>query len=197
MDRELKIAVSIFLVFLIYGLTSFFQSGTFATPIFLNQIILLIVAVLFYFINREKERSVLLLLYIPVMLYSCLIDDFTVHYISSKFNSNLLVDLSENFWVSIGFIVIHFLFWYSVTLISKKDKDNSIVSVLQFTLLTATLILFFQPYYQILRDVFFVLFGLLFIYGVNKKGRENDPVFSVLSYQLLLLILLEGMEYFL
>ena len=197
MDRELKISIAVFLTFLIYGLTSFFQSGIFAVPVFLNQLVLLFLAILFYALNIRLKASIVLLIFVFIQLYACLVDGFTVSFLAQKFSSNLLIELSENLYLNIGFIVVYFSFWYTMIFMTGAIHKKIGLLLLQMIFLTATVLLFFFPEWSLLRDAVFLIFGLLFIYGINQSTEDKYKVFSVLTYQILLLILLESMEYFL
>ncbi|MBK9592615.1 MAG: hypothetical protein IPO32_14335 [Crocinitomicaceae bacterium] len=61
MERELKIVVLVFLTYLIFGLTSFFQTGSLITPIFLTKVILVILALIFLLMNLKEQNHWILL----------------------------------------------------------------------------------------------------------------------------------------
>lgn len=197
MDRELKIVISTFLVFFIYGLTSFFSSGSFATPVFLNQLILLGIAVLFYVLNTSKKESYFLLIYVIVQAYSCLIDGFTVEFLSQKMNNNFLADLNEQYWFNYSFMVVFFTFWIVLIWKGVKVHELKAIGALQVALLVSVLVVFFISDFSWLRDVLFMSLVVTWIFSINKLAKSKHEAFTILSYQFLLLILLEGMEYLL
>ncbi|MEX1003484.1 MAG: hypothetical protein WDZ35_15300 [Crocinitomicaceae bacterium] len=196
MERELKIIILIFLVFFIFGLTSLVDSGHFVTPIFLNQLVLLAVAILFYALNFRTPGAFILLIYIPVLLMSALMDGFTTAYLAQKWNLPQLIGLREMFWFSLFYLLIYFGFFFTILLITYNNIRSTWLLLVGALLLSTTITLLFVPGAEMIRDFSFFSFLLFFILMVNRKSEQNKQGMTVLSYQLLLLFLLEGMEYF-
>lgn len=197
MDKELKIVVSVFLVFAIYGLTSFFQSGIFATPVFLNQLVLLVVAITFYLLNSKQTQGLILLAYVGVQVYTCLIDGFTVSYLAQKFESNSIIELSDNIIFNIGFILVFAVFWIFAIYKTWTINKSIVFTLLQLSSLILGLCFFFFFDLHLIGNLLFMFFTILWIWSHNKNQEKEHHVLNVLSYQLLLMVLLEGMEYFL
>jgi hypothetical protein len=197
MDRELKIVVSIFLIFLIYGLTALFSGGSFATPVFINQLVLLLISVVFYVMNMKEKGAVILLFFSVLQLFMTIIDDFTVGYLSQKLELNFLYELSSSLGFNLIVMLVYFGFYYFLAGYAFKTHQSKSLLVLKIMLLSSAIGLFFIPHLSLFRDLSFFAFILLFVISVNRFSREENKVLSVVSYQMLLLFLLEGMEYFL
>ena len=197
MDKELKIVVSIFLIFLIFGLVSLSTSGTFATPVFLKHFLYLPLAILFYGINFKQKQSWLLLVYIPITLLSLLIDDFSVGLITEKYHTNWLFELTSTQAFSLIFIIGYFGFFFLISylfFLSYKKAEMLIASII---LLIAVISCLFISEYVIASGPLFLLFLGIQIFSLNRFSTKESTAQKVLSYQFLLIILMQSMEYFL
>lgn len=197
MDKELKIAVTIFLIFFVFGLASFINQGSFASPVFLNQFVFLFCAVLFLAFNVNKLDSILLWIYLIPVTLSFLIDHFTMGYLAEKFQNNGLLELTQTDTFSIVFLFGYFgsFLYFSVRTFSLHKRI--IILLAQLILLLSTPVLMIFTTFSIDQDMSFHLFLILSIFIINRFNTANSKGFAVLSYQFLLLLLLEGLEYFL
>ena len=94
MERELKIVFSVFLVFFIYALTSYFNSGTFLVPFPFGKMTLVIVALILAVINLNAGKEYLLWLYFLASLVFALTDEFTLLFLDQCFNTTYFDELS-------------------------------------------------------------------------------------------------------
>lgn len=195
MDKELKIVVSIFLVYFIFGLGSFFNSGSFITPIFLNQLTLLIVAAAFFFMNLKLKHSIILCTYLIIEILSTFIDGFSANYLAQKMNLPFILKINQSFSFAIFYLFIFFGFFIFITLYLYRFSRMKWVLISQLLLIATTLFLFSIDGYSWLRDTFFFVFLLGFYLVVNRFLKENNQLLSLMSYQFLLLFLLESLEY--
>ena len=196
MQRELKIVVLVFLIFLIFGITSLLQSGQFVTPIFLNRFAFFIVAVLFYLLNRKSEGSSLLLVYVFVTGLFVLIDSFSVNYLSQKTGFTALLWLREQWLFQLLFLIGYFGFFGVISVLIYRKSRQLLLTLLNGVLLLSAVVLLFIPGFEMLRDTCFLLYLTVLIILINRKQEQLNTGFTVLSYQFLLLFLLEGVEYF-
>lgn len=196
MDKELKIVVSIFLLFFIYGLGSVYYSGSFVTFYFLNQLVLLVVAILFIIMNWKTPAKFLLLLYAFAQLLLCLIDGFTIGFLASKYQMEFLIPIHESNVLSIVFLIYYFGFFLFLSIYSLRVHQLRVIVLSQAALIASTIIFFYVPDLTWIRDLSFALFVLLFVLGNHRFMKQNSHVLQVVSYQLILLVLLEGFEYF-
>jgi hypothetical protein len=196
MERELKISVSIFLVFFIFGLTSYFNSGSFATPVFMQHFIYVPLAVLFYLMNLKSKHSFILLIYAAVCMLAFLLDEFSQQYLANKMENNVLYDVTQSASFSIIFLIIYFGFFvFQMFYLLNKTKQYVIFS-LQIILLVFTI-------YAISHEDLFFYSGMLFsahlilyVFAANKFMKSDSKVVSVLSAQFTLLFLLQICQYF-
>lgn len=195
MEREFKIVISIFLFFLIYGLSSFFSTGDFVSPIFLNQIILFIVAVVFYFMNRSIHESWLLIIYIPVILSACAMDVFTMSLLSKITDNPWFVEFQKSIELSWVYLIVFFGFMFFIAVFSFRKHHQILILILNILLLTATVILIFIPESQVDPTIPFFMFIILLFFTSNRILNSESKVLTVLSNHLLLVCFLEGLEY--
>lgn len=195
MSRELKIVISIFLVFLIYGISSFFSLGAFVTPFFLDKFILLGVAVLFAILNYRLKNSYLLFLYIPAMLAFAMRDEFTIGYLSEKYRSDFLIkNFNEPFYL-ISTIGYFFGFYFvSVFHFYKVTNKRYLSAFLLFLILASVVFTGTEIHYA--PDITMGLF-LLSFFLIVQWIKKDLPVLETLTSQFLLLFLLTSFEYFL
>ena len=197
MDKELKIAVTIFLVFLVFGIASFFNLGSFATPVFMNQFIFVIVAVSFFIMNLKAPNSWVLAIYIIICFFGLVIDEFSMGYLAEKYKNNVFLELSRSTTFSISFLVVYFGFYVFSTILLFSNTKNKGILFIQLLLIIATIFCLGLNDLPYLSPVLFSLFLLTYIYSVNSLLTRDDKVLSVLSYQYFLFLVLEGLEYFL
>jgi hypothetical protein len=194
MDRELKIVVSVFLLFIIYGLSSFFSLGAFVTPYFFSKLILVIVSLLFFLLNFRVKQSYFLFFAFITMVCLALIDDFTVNFISERFQLDFLLPFVNSlgfayfsFGVFVGFYALAMVIFHQA--IQKKWLSISLI-----LLFMATILLFIVkvPY---LQEIIFGTYLLIFFIAVNRFNLLEKNVLTSLSSLFLLQFLLEIFKY--
>jgi hypothetical protein len=195
MDKELKIVISIFLVYFIFGIGSFFNSGSFTTPIFLNQLTLVAVAAAFFVMNIRLKHSILLCIFFIIQLISTFIDGFSANYLAQKFDLPIILRINESISFAIFYLIIYFGFFIFITLYLYRFSKVKWGVFSQLLLIAITLLLFSIEGYSWLRDIFFFIYLLNFYTVVNRFLKKNNQLLAVLSYQFLLLFLLESLEY--
>jgi hypothetical protein len=195
MDREFKIVSSIFMLFLIFGLQSVYYNGSFVTPIFLNQLVLLFVSVVFFIMNRHELGNWILGVYIFIQLLSCLVDGFTIGFVTSKVGGDFLLDIYKSDWISYVFLICYFAFMFFIVAYTYRIHKLKIVLGIKILLLLATLLFFFIPEFSIVRDVVFLCFLFFYFVSINRIIPNERKVISVMANQFLLIFFLEGLEY--
>lgn len=194
MERELKIVLTVFLTYLIFGLTSYFQTGSLITPIFLTKIILVVLAFVFLLLNLRQQQFWILIYCLLAFISYAMTDDFVLGYLSQKI-AGLEEIFAENTglsWLAFG---IFFSFLFTSVAFLWFKKKNTLISVLLFADLIFCLSLFFFDsgwVQEISIKVFFITF---FMVGQNDSDVKNKTL-RVLSYLFFSLVLLESFEYF-
>ncbi len=197
MDKELKIAITIFLIFFVFGIASYLNQGSFASPVFMNQFVFLGTAILFLVINLKVKDVIVLWLYLSSCVMSFLIDHFTMGYLAEKMQNNWLLDLTQSTTFSVLFLVIYFGVFIIISFYFLRIHKKVLAFIVQLILLLITVIFMLFTQNSIDQDVCFHLFLILSILLINRLNINASKGFAVLSYQFLLLFLLESLEYFL
>lgn len=196
MDRELKIVSTVFLVFLIYGFVNVANSGSFAVPVFWFQLSILFVSIAVLVLNWKRPLNFMLLAYVVAQVLLCLVDGYTVNYLATKGNPELWIALSNSMAVNWLFIICYFGFmaFFSVRLLVISSKKG--VFTVPLVLLLGVCVFFFLPEQALIRDVLFMAYLALNILIINRLLKPEDRFSQLMSYQFLLLFLLESLEYF-
>lgn len=197
MDKELKIAIILFLIFLVFGLASYFNQGSFASPVFLNQFVFVSVALIFLLLNLKSKDALVLWLYLIPCSLSFLLDHFTMGYLAEKFQNNTLLDFTQSSAFSIVFLIGYFGVFTLLTAYFFKLHKKVFITVIQLIILFLTVFFLLFTDNSIDQDLSFHLYLILNIVLINQFNTSNSKGLAVLSYQFLLLFLLEGLEYFL
>ncbi|MBN4071461.1 hypothetical protein JYT72_03005 [Crocinitomix catalasitica] len=194
MERELKIVVRVGLVFFIFGLTQFFTTRAFITPIFLNYLIAGALSIVFYVMNINKEHSYLLLMYAVGLIFFSFGDDMTFSIIQEFIGSDSLDSMLETEWFVIPIFTLFYgsMLWGIV--LFYRYKRNLGISLLMSALLIACVSIYPLGWPGI---QFFLItsFFILFFIQAQKLQSSEQAVLRVLSSQYLLLILLDGYKY--
>jgi hypothetical protein len=196
MYRELKIVVSVFLLFIIYGLSSFFSLGAFVTPYFFSKLILVIVSLLFFLLNFRVKKSYFLFFAFINMVCFALIDDFTVQFLSERFQLAFLLPFVNSlgfayfsFGVFVGFYSLAMVFFHQAI-----QKKWLIISLILLFMATILLFIVKVPY---LQEIIFGTYLLVFFIAVNRFNLLEKNVLTILSSLFLLQFLLEIFKYLL
>ncbi len=194
MYRELKIVISVFLLFIIYGLSSFFSLGAFVTPYFFGKLILVIVSILFLLLNLRVKQSYFLLFASITMVCLALIDDFTVQFISERFRLAFLLPFVD----SLGFAYLSFAIFvgfYSASIVLfHKTLQKKWLTFSLIGLFMATILLFVVKVAH-LQEIIFGIYLLIFFVAVNRFNLLEKNILSIISSLFLLQFLLEIFKY--
>jgi hypothetical protein len=194
MERELKIVVLVFLTYLIFGLTSFFQTGSLITPIFLTKIILVILTLIFLWMNRKEQNNWILFFALIGFTAFAFTDDFVITYLSQKITGleKLFTETDLLNWLS--FCLFFGFLFYSVLFFWLKKK-NKAISVFLFFDLIFCLLLFFTDLDWV-QEISIKVFFLTFFIASQSDFEVKNKTLRVLSYLFFGLVLLESFEYF-
>ena len=195
MDKELKIAVTIFLTFLVFGFASYINLGSFVTPFFINQFVFVLVAVLFYLMNYKAVHAPWLLGYVFICLLSFAVDEFSMGYLAQKYENNNFIHFSRSTAFSITFLILNFGFYIGLSAYLFKFTKVKWLLVLQIALVLFTVLGLFLNDLPFLGSIIFSIYLISFIVAVNRLLPTENKVLSVLTYQFLLYLVLEGLEY--
>ena len=195
MEKELKIVFSVFLVFFIYALTTFFNSGSFLAPFFFAKLTLVIVSLIFAFININTPKQFLLWFYVIATALFAITDENTIGFLNFFFNSTFFDDLSH----SMLFLAISFIFYFcfhftAIFLFYFSSKKKSVSFALVVLLATSLLMFFFTEFF--LATISISIFFFLFFIVAQRDSELKNKTLRVISYQYLLLVLLGTFEYF-
>lgn len=194
MEKELKIVVSVFLFYFIFGFTQVFKTQAFITPVFLTSFILIICALLFWFMNLKESRAFLLILMVGVQFSWAFSDSFFIAFVEYYFPMAGEIIKSKIAGI-ISLSVFYLMNLFSVlTLFNLKDKKITPLIFLLTPLILSVLLIFSA------EPVFFkfsvILFSLAFFFFGQTGSAVETKTLRVVSYQYLLLGLLQCFEYF-
>ncbi|MBK9191149.1 MAG: hypothetical protein IPM77_06320 [Crocinitomicaceae bacterium] len=184
-----------FPVLFIFGLTQIFKTQAFITPVFLTSFMLLFCSLLFWLMNLKEQRAWLLIIMVGIQLSWAFSDVFfTVfisHYLPSAtdlINSKLIGIIS----LSVFYLLTAFAVY---TLFILKDKNKIPFSVLTILLILSVFLVFTdQP---VIFKLSVILFSLTYFFFGQTGSAMETKTLRVVSYQFLLLGLLQCFEYFL
>src|SRR5688572_19613773 len=114
MERELKIVLSVFLVYLMYGITSLFDTQVLVTPVFLTSPIFVILAGIFAITNRKEKNSYILLLYLIAFICFALVDDFVIGFLTRFLGTGVFDILTLPGFGLFAFVVFFSFLLFSV-----------------------------------------------------------------------------------
>jgi hypothetical protein len=194
MERELKIVVIVFLTYLIFGLTTFFQTGSLITPIILTKIILVLLAFIFLLMNLKEQDYWILVYALFGFIAFASTDDFVISYLSKKIDGFELFFTETNFFNWLSFFVF-FSFLFAAILFFWIKKKNKSVSLFLLGDLLLCLFLFFTDLGWV-QEVSIKVFFLVFFVACQSDFDVKNKTLRVLSYLFLGLVLLESFEYF-
>jgi hypothetical protein len=194
MERELKIVVLVFLTYLIFGLTSFFQTGSLITPIFLTKVILVILALIFLLMNLKEQHYWILVYALIGFTAFAFTDDFVISYLSQKISGfeKLFTETDLFNWLSFA---LFFSFLFFAILFFWIKKKNKVISIFLFVDLIFCLSLFFTDLGWV-QEISIKVFFLTFFIASQSDFEVKNKTLRVLSYLFLGLFLLESFEYF-
>jgi hypothetical protein len=195
MERELKIILTIFLTYLIFGITTWFQTGSLITPIFLNKIILVCLSILFVGMNLKIPHLWILILYTFALLAYALTDDFIIGLLDRLLKSESALIFVQSDLIAVISFIIFFLFLFCSVYFFYRQTGSKIPSLLLLLILVSCLSLFFTSF-QILQEILIKLFFLIYFFIGQRDYTLNNKFLRLLSYQFLGLVLLESFEYF-
>lgn len=194
MYRELKIVVSVFLFFIVYGLSSFFSLGAFVTPYFFGKLILVIVSVLFFILNVRVKQSYFLLFALVTMICLALIDDFTVQFLAERFRwESLLPFVNSLFFAYLSFAIFLGFYLTSIVIFHKSIRRNWL-TLLLLVLFLATIVLFIVKV-NYLQEIIFGSFLLVYFIVVNRFNHIEKNVLSIIASLFFLQFLVEIFKY--
>lgn len=195
MERELKIVFSVFLVFFIFALTTFFNSGSFLAPFPFGKIVLVVVALILAIINLSADKEYMLWFYFLASLLFALTDEFTVLFLDHYFKTTYFDELSGSLFFLILSFILYFGFHFCALFLFYISTNQKLISLVLLILLIVSVFLIFTElafYGTICFSIFFLLY---FIVGQRDFELKNKTL-RVISYQYLLLVLLGSFEYF-
>lgn len=194
MERELRIVIIVFLTYLIFGLTTYFQSGSLIAPLILTKPILLILAMFFIVMNYSQKNKWLLIFYLFALTAYTMTDEFILSWLERDISPSFAQISRSTFFSWLTFLV------YFIFLIISAFYQNKILKKTSFLLLELILILgclcFLFTSLSLIQEIFIKGFFMMYIIGSNRDAGLNDKILRILSYQYLCLVLLESFEYF-
>ena len=130
MERELKIVLSCFLVYLMYGIASLVDTQVLVTPVFLTSSIFFILAVVFAITNRKNPHSYVLILYAIAFLLFALVDDFVIGFMTRLFGAPVYDFLTQHFFGFFAFLVFFGFLLFSVWFFYNQTRKKNIALAL-------------------------------------------------------------------
>jgi hypothetical protein len=193
MTRELKVVLTIFMVYFIYGLSSLFSLYDFVTPFFLAKITLVFVSSYFLLTHLKTAQWYVQLGFTLAMLLIALQDPF-VHYLFERWQWVSLPKLvSEEVWM-LSTLMAYYAFFYWVIYLYWHHFKAHVWTVAMLIILSLSITFRFNGL-LLLADLIFDLFLVLYFLLIVRKETEQKVIYSVLAAQFLLIVLLEIVKY--
>lgn len=209
MTTENKIVFSIFSVFLIYGIQSYFASGSFIVPIFLNKLFYLLASLLFCAASlissfkSKPKKSVqkshktyhISLVVLVVLNLSWVVGDTdSTNFITGTFHLYNIVHYFENFEVIITSFVC-FVLAVGYFFILLGNGFHHLFLRLVIVLLGITFVYFSVFEYGILNKLVLIGIGLFISLLLIMRELNSSKSIEVFSSWLKLIILLEALTF--
>ncbi|MBK7128998.1 MAG: hypothetical protein IPM74_03300 [Crocinitomicaceae bacterium] len=194
MERELRIVVIVFLTYLIFGLTTYFQSGSLIAPLILTKPILLILAMIFLVLNFSQRNKWLLIFYLFALTAYAITDEFILSWIERDVSS-AFAEISRSTFFSWLTFLVFFVFLIISVFYQYKILQKPFIFFLELILILACFCFLFTSL-SLVQEIFIKGFFILYIIASNLDAGLNDKILRVMSYQYLCLVLLESFEYF-
>lgn len=195
MERELRIVVIVFLTYLIFGISSWFSTGSLVTPVFLTKPVLLVVALVIWGINIREVKSWVLVYWITALICLALTDDFVLSWLYLRLGVDVMGDPEQSWWILLTTFVFFYSFLvFSVVFFARQVKVNWQIIFLAGCLFLS--LAFFLTQWSLAREISIQLFLTSYFIFSQRCSGLTDKVLRLISYQFLLLFLLESFEYF-
>lgn len=189
MGKEHKIAVSIALIFFIYGLSSWFSQGQFATPTFIKHFIYVPLSIVALVVHWRSTNKPIIIGFVSMSILGFIADGFTMNFLAQKLESNILYDLSMSPVFAILFLIGYF--GYFIFLAIYWMKLNRLAGwILLLSILIICCINLFT-HLEILNQWLFLITLLIFILTENRLNQTENKTLTVVSALLLLIFLIE------
>lgn len=194
MERELKIGITVFLVFLIYGLGTFFNSGSFVTLSLLNPIVLVILSMVFYFMNLKVRGSAYILTVAFAFILYALADPFTLEYLSLKLKLHDVIRFID----TVPFALISFILFFGILLLSVyrllSEIDKRGLVLLPFLLLLTVVAAFFAQHH-LLQTILMMAFFMSYFVIAQRNTPDDKSAARICSIIYFVFVLLESVEF--
>lgn len=195
MERELKIVLSAFLVFLIFGLSTLLNSGSFVTPYFLDKIILLVISLLFIALNSKKEGSWRIYL-LPIPIIGMMLGDaFYLYTLADYFENESISALYGSGLTMIVSLLMTFGYFIFV-IIDLFLRTGVTGWLLLFIFLTLASFFSLGTEYFFLPHISMSLFFVLHFVFVQRNSSLLLPVHEVQATFFFGIFLLTTFQYF-
>lgn len=194
MFRELKIVVSIILVFFIYGLSSFFTLGAFVTPFFFGKLILTILSFMFFLMNLKIKQNYLLFFCFLAMLSITVVDEFSIRLFAERFGFKSVLPFANNTVTIFTTFFIYFVFFFTAIFFLQKKLTNKWGVIALLALYLGSFYPIFIKMYS-LHTYIFSVFLLLYFILTFREGFPEKSVFNILSALFLLQFSLDFFKY--
>ena len=123
-------------------------------------------------------------------------DGFTVAYLTQKLEADVLIQLNESVEFGIAFLLVYFGFFLFLSFYAFKNHSSLPIFLAMVALIGGTVLSFFVEEMTDYINLIFSLYLIVFVVTIHRKLKQESVVLSIISYQAILLVLLEGLEYF-
>lgn len=194
MGKELRIAVLVFLVYFMYGVSSLFSLGDMVTPYFLNTIVFAIVSLVYLLMNWSLNGRFFLFIAFVVQIIGVLVDVVIMEQIAQRLNGNLLI----NFVNSKEFIYISLIGYFSGLLLLLIPFQRVVKSMVKTTVLASLIGAGFVCIllgFSFLSEMLLACFYLSYFIFIRLNSEKNTQTVEVISALFLLILLLNTFKY--
>jgi hypothetical protein len=194
MHKELKIVITIVLVYVVFGLNSLIVNGGFVTPFLYSKFILFGTSITFLLMNLRMQGIGWLVWSFLAYLSLTLVDEFSIGYLDQLFQTSAFDEMTGSKVFIYGALVCFYGFLFAQLIPFYTHLKHKASTVMLLCVLTVHLLLFVNGlaiYAYVVLNLY--LFGYFLIF--NRLFKGDKTVVDVLSAQGLGLMMLEFFKF--
>ncbi len=194
MDREQRVSLWAFLLFFIFGLSSYFSLGDFVTPHFFGKLVAVLLSFIFLFRNRRVPQNYILYWACFAMIARALMDDFTVYFLAEKFDSVALIEFANQSWlIYLSFFVFFGFYCAAIYLLMKTGVNKWFILLLSLLLIFSIFGLGAQKWFDWELVFGSFLFGYFLL--VRYTRLPNQSAVSIISALFVFQVAVDSLKY--
>jgi len=194
MNREQRVSLWAFLLFFIFGLSSYFSLGDFVTPHFFGKLVAVLLSFIFLFRNLLIHQSFILYWASLAMIARALMDDFSVYFLAEKMNSIAFIDFVNQSWVIyLSFFVFFGFYATAIYFLAKVNVNRWLIILLILLFLSSILALAYVK--GVNWELLFGGFLFTYFIVVQYTSLPYQSVISIISALFIFQVAVESLKY--